>query len=149
MSLQRLYELDRSSARFPEQLGKLLDDKDWDRQLKQLTEREQMGLVDYLDKVRFIRHQPNVTHRPRRFLTVSNTTARPSGSVSVHYKGSVVPWRFSPRTMNYPAYFRSPARNRSPFEDSAASTKGHSVEQLSPSNGFGYPSWAIRGRSDG
>ena len=149
MSRQRLYELDRFSTRFPEQLGELLDGRDWDKQLKHLTKREQMSLVDYLDKVRFIRYQLDATHCPGRFLTISNTTARPLRSVSAHYKGFVIPWEFSPQCMKYPADFRWPARNRSALEDSVASTKGNSAEQLLASNGFGYLPWEIRGQLNG
>ena len=149
MWLQRLYELDRSSARFPEQLGELLEDRDWGWQLEHLTEREQMSLVNYLDKVRFIRYQPDATHCPGRFLMVSNTTARPLESVSAHYEGFVIRWECSPQCMKYPADFRLLARNRSPFEDSAVSTKEDSAEQLLASNGFGYLPWEIRGQSNG
>ena len=54
MLAQRLYELDRSSTRFPEQLNDLLHDEEWARQLKPLPEDELMELIGYLDDVRSI-----------------------------------------------------------------------------------------------
>jgi len=54
MPAQRLYELDGSSTRFPEQLDELLHDKEWVKGLELLPEGELMELVDYLDNVRSI-----------------------------------------------------------------------------------------------
>ena len=51
---QRLYELDRSSAQFPERLDELLQDERWIKDLKRLSRHRLMGLIDYLDNVRFI-----------------------------------------------------------------------------------------------
>ena len=51
MSAQRLYELDRSSTQFPEQLNELLHDKEWEEHLELLPEGELAGLTDYLDDV--------------------------------------------------------------------------------------------------
>ena len=51
MSAQRLYELDRSSTQFPEQLNELLHDKEWEEQLELLPEGELAELTDYLDGV--------------------------------------------------------------------------------------------------
>ena len=51
MSAQRLYELDRSSTQFPEQLDELLHDEEWERQLQLLPEDELMELTGHLDDV--------------------------------------------------------------------------------------------------
>ena len=51
MSVQSLYELDASSARFPEQLDELLRDGKWIDQLKTLPEGELVGLTGRLDHV--------------------------------------------------------------------------------------------------
>ena len=51
MSAQRLYELDRSSIQFPEQLDGLLRDKEWVEQLKFLPEHELVELAGHLHDV--------------------------------------------------------------------------------------------------
>jgi len=54
MLAQRLYDLDRRSAQFPEQLNELLRDTRWVEQLQHLPDTELVGLIDYLDGVRSI-----------------------------------------------------------------------------------------------
>ena len=54
MLAQRLYGLDRSSTRFPEQLNDLLHDEEWAGQLKLLPEGELTKLIGCLDDVRSI-----------------------------------------------------------------------------------------------
>ena len=71
MLLQRLYELDRSSARFPEELDKLLHDREWVEQLQLLPEGELVESMGYLNDVRLISTPNRPTHRPGRSLTVS------------------------------------------------------------------------------
>lgn len=51
MLIQGLDELDRSSIGFPEQLDKLLRDKQWVESLKLLPESELGKLIDYLNNV--------------------------------------------------------------------------------------------------
>ena len=51
---QRLYELDRSSAQFPERLDELLRDEGWMKDLQRLSQHKLVELIDYLDNVRFI-----------------------------------------------------------------------------------------------
>ena len=51
MQAQRLYELNRTSTQFPEQLKELLYDKEWEEQLGLLPEDELVGLTGYLDEV--------------------------------------------------------------------------------------------------
>ena len=48
---QRLHELDRSSARFPEQLNELLHDKEWVEHIRLLPEDELIELIGSLDDV--------------------------------------------------------------------------------------------------
>jgi len=50
----QLYRLDRSSTRFPEQLDKLLHDREWEESLQLLPDGELAELVGYLDNVRSI-----------------------------------------------------------------------------------------------
>ena len=54
MFAQRLYELDRSSPRYPEQLNELLQEEEWVEQLRSLSEDGLVDLIDYLDSVSFI-----------------------------------------------------------------------------------------------
>ena len=51
MSIQRLNELDASSTLFPEQLDKLLRDKEWIDQLKTLPEGDLVELTGHLNGV--------------------------------------------------------------------------------------------------
>jgi len=51
MSLQRLFDLDRSSAQFPDQLDKLLHDKEYVAELLELPDSELIQLVDRLNNV--------------------------------------------------------------------------------------------------
>ena len=51
MSLQRLRDLDRSSAQFPDQLDKLLHDKEYVDGLLGLPQPELIQLVDHLNNV--------------------------------------------------------------------------------------------------
>lgn len=51
MLSQRLYELNRSSARFPDQLNQLLQDKRWVEDLQRLPNDELVELIGYLDNV--------------------------------------------------------------------------------------------------
>ena len=51
---QRLYKLDMSSTRFPEQLNELLHDEGWVEHLHLLPKGELVGLIGYLDNVRFV-----------------------------------------------------------------------------------------------
>lgn len=53
MSLQRLYDLDKSSARFSDQLDELLRDKEYLGGLRGLPELELVQLVNHLNDVRF------------------------------------------------------------------------------------------------
>jgi len=50
----RLRQLDRFSTRFPEQLDKLLHDKEWVKKVQPLPEDELMEVIGYLDDVRLI-----------------------------------------------------------------------------------------------
>ena len=52
MPIQRLYELDRSLAKFPEQLDQLLHDEEWIATLKPAPDGELVKLAGYLDDVR-------------------------------------------------------------------------------------------------
>ena len=52
MSPRRLYELDRSSAQFPDRLYQLLHDKEHVECLQKLPEDEVVQLIDYLNDVR-------------------------------------------------------------------------------------------------
>jgi len=61
MSAQRLHQLDKSSTRFPEQLEKLLYDKEWVDQAQLLPEDELVELTGYLNDVRLI-STPNRSH---------------------------------------------------------------------------------------
>jgi len=54
MFAQRLYGLDRSSTQFPEELDKLLHEKEWVEQVQLLPEDELVGVISYLDDVRLI-----------------------------------------------------------------------------------------------
>jgi len=54
MLAERLYQLDRSSPQFPEQLNELLHDKEWVRKVQLLPEDELVELIGYLSDVRFI-----------------------------------------------------------------------------------------------
>ena len=51
---QRLYELDRSSAQFPERLDELLRDERWMGDIQRLSRHKLVELIDYLDNVRLI-----------------------------------------------------------------------------------------------
>jgi len=53
MSLQRLYDFDRSSTQFPDQLDKLLHDKEYVGGLLELPEPELVQLVNHLNNVGF------------------------------------------------------------------------------------------------
>ena len=53
MSLQRLFDLDRSSAQFSHQLDELLHDKDYVAGLLELPDPELIQLVDHLNNVGF------------------------------------------------------------------------------------------------
>jgi hypothetical protein len=61
MSAQRLYELDRSSTQFPEQLNELLHDKEWVKQLRLLPEGELVELAGHLHDVWLI-STPTTSH---------------------------------------------------------------------------------------
>lgn len=58
MSAQRLYDLDKSSAQFPEQLDGLLHDNEWVGQLKLLPESDLVKLAGCLSDVWFIQISP-------------------------------------------------------------------------------------------
>ena len=51
MSAKHLYELDRSSAQFPNQLDELLRSGQWTKDTEDLLEDEIKRLVGYLDEV--------------------------------------------------------------------------------------------------
>ena len=51
---RRLYELDRSSAQFPERLDKLLQDEGWMKDIQRLSRHRLVELTDHLDNVRLI-----------------------------------------------------------------------------------------------
>ena len=53
MVSQHLYDLDRASDQFPDQLYQLLHDKEHVECLVNLPEDELAGLMDYLNDVRF------------------------------------------------------------------------------------------------
>ena len=63
--LGRLYELDRSSPGFPEQLGKLLHDEQWIHALRLIPEGELEEPMRYLDNVRFIPTPAEPTNCPQ------------------------------------------------------------------------------------
>ena len=52
MASQRLYELDKPSIRFPEQLNELLHDREWVKSLQHLPEDELSEPMGYLNDVR-------------------------------------------------------------------------------------------------
>jgi len=54
MSTQRLYELDRTSAQFPNQLDELLRSQQWTEDVEVLSEDEIKELISYLDEVRSV-----------------------------------------------------------------------------------------------
>ena len=84
MSAQRLYELDRSSIQFPEQLDGLLRDKEWVEQLKFLPEHELVELAGHLHDVWLISTPTRPTHRPHRFSMFSTPGVHHSESASVY-----------------------------------------------------------------
>ena len=51
---QRLYELDRSSAQFPERLDELLQDEGWMKDIQRLSRHRLVELTDHLGNVRLI-----------------------------------------------------------------------------------------------
>ena len=54
MSVQHLYELDRSSSQFPNQLDELLRSGQWTKDVEVLLEDEAKGLISYLQEVRSV-----------------------------------------------------------------------------------------------
>ena len=64
MSTQRLYELDRSLADFPERLDELLHDKQWMGDLKLRPKDELQKLIDYLNNVKAISLQASHDSSP-------------------------------------------------------------------------------------
>jgi len=65
MLAQRLYQLDRSSARFPEQLDKLLHDKEWVEQAQLLPKDELVEMIEHINDVRLV-STPNQSHSSSR-----------------------------------------------------------------------------------
>ena len=99
MSAQRLYELDKSSTRFPEQLEKLLDDKEWIDHLRALPRGDVPGLISHLDEV-WPTTLPAVSRPlPHRFSIASITRAQRSGSISACCGKFAVTGRSSPQRM--------------------------------------------------
>ena len=77
MSAQRLYQLDRTSTQFPEQLNKLLHDKEWEQKLQLLPEGELVELTSYLDDVRLISIQTTSRSLPPQILDGLDSVASP------------------------------------------------------------------------
>jgi len=61
MLAQRLYGLDRSSNRFPEELDQLLHEREWVEQVQLLPKDVLVEVISYLDDVRLI-STPNRSH---------------------------------------------------------------------------------------
>ena len=59
MASRCLYDLNRSSAQFPDQLYQLLHDEEHVERLVKLPEDELAGLLDYLDDVGFLLSLPS------------------------------------------------------------------------------------------
>jgi len=79
----RLYELDRSSAQFPDQLDQLLHDKEHMECFQNLPEDELAELVNYLNDVRFTLRSRNVADCcPQSSSTSSIVLVSRSGSAS-------------------------------------------------------------------
>jgi len=84
MSAQRLYELDRSSNQFPEQLNELLHDREWVEQLKLLPEGELVELAGHLHDVWLI-PSPTTSHSSTyRFSMISTAWAHRPENVSMY-----------------------------------------------------------------
>ena len=77
MSSQRLYELDKSSTRFPEQLNELLHDREWVKCFQFLPEDELSGLVGYLNDVRLIYLPAQPRSPPSQILDNLDPTGEP------------------------------------------------------------------------
>lgn len=67
MSLRFLYDLDRSSAQFPDQLDQFFHDEKHVECIQNLPEGELEGFLKYLDEVRFL------LLNPRRVFLISPT----------------------------------------------------------------------------
>ena len=68
MLAQRLYDLDRTSTRFPEQLSKLLRDREWTGHIQRLPEVELVELLGYIDEVRLISRRTRSYSSPSQIL---------------------------------------------------------------------------------
>ena len=96
MLTQHLYELNRASTQFPEQLNELLQDEEWVERLQSLPKGELVELIGYLDNVSTFEHQLNPTHRPRRSSTVLIARVRRSERASTCCGKFVARRLFSP-----------------------------------------------------
>ena len=76
---QRLYELDKSSTQFPEQLDELLHDTEWVKCLELLPEGELMELIGYLDNVRPISTRTRSRSSSPQILDGLDRTGLPFG----------------------------------------------------------------------
>ena len=143
MLAQRLYELDKSSTRFPEQLDALLHDNEWVTHLQLLPEGELMELITYLNDVRLISTTRSPTHCPYRFSTASIAWTRASGSASTCCRKSAARGRLFPQPTKCLTDSQSTPRRRSHTADSVMSTKDPWGWQMFVSNGSEYPPQAI------
>jgi len=84
MSAQRLYELDRSLAQFPEHLDELFHDREWVEQLKLLPESELVELAGHLHDVWLISLPATSHSSTHRFSMISTAWAYQPESVSIY-----------------------------------------------------------------
>ena len=135
MLTRLLYGLDRSSARFPEQLSELLQDVGWVKEFQYLPEGDLVKLIGYLDNVRSISTaaKPCSPH-PYRFLTISIARARRSKRAFIYYGKFAARGQFSPRRTKPPAILHSIPGIWSLLANPAAPTKFTSAEQMFASN---------------
>jgi len=59
---QRLYDLDRSSTKFPRQLNTLLHEAYYVDDLQKLPKGELIQLINHLNSVRYPQHKPNLAY---------------------------------------------------------------------------------------
>ena len=102
MFAQRLYELDRSSPRYPEQLNELLQDEEWVEQLRSLSEDGLVDLIDYLDSVSFISTPIKSCSSSPQILDGLDRTSPPFRE-SLHVMREIYsPWAILPTTYGMP-----------------------------------------------
>jgi len=144
MLAPRLIQLDRTSTQFPEQLDKLLHDKEWVEGVQVLPEDELMEAIGYLDDVRLISTSNRSYSSPDRFLTASIAWVRHPENVSTYCRKFAVHEWFSPRLTKCLANSHSVPWRWSHMVDSVTPTGGLSAERVFASNDFGYPPRVIR-----